>query len=45
VEQLKALIDSYNQLVDSRNQVAGQLTTLDQALDTRLTTQSTTSKN
>ena len=41
VNQLQADIAAYNQLVVTRNQVAGQLTTLDKALDTRLTTQTT----
>jgi hypothetical protein len=35
---LKQDIGSYNQLVNTRNTVAGQLTTLDSAIDTRLTT-------
>jgi len=35
---LKQQIASYNQLVDARNAVAGQLTTLDGAIDTRLPT-------
>lgn len=41
VNSTKALIDEYNQQVATRNTVAAQLTTLDSALDTRLTTQST----
>jgi hypothetical protein len=41
VRSVKANIDRYNQLVGARNQIAGQLTTLDSALDTRLTQQST----
>lgn len=40
VASLKALINQYNQLVAARNAVAGELTTLDKALDTRLTPQS-----
>lgn len=39
---LKQNIASYNQLVDERNGVAGQLTTLDNAIDTRLSTASST---
>lgn len=35
VTDLQSLIASYNQLVATRNQVAGQLTTLDSAIDTR----------
>ncbi|HEY4160708.1 MAG TPA: hypothetical protein VGM08_01475 [Candidatus Saccharimonadales bacterium] len=35
---LKQQIINYNQLVDTRNSVAGQLTTLDSAIDTRLST-------
>ena len=35
---LKQQITAYNQLVDTRNAVAGQLTTLDGAIDTRLST-------
>jgi hypothetical protein len=35
VQKLKDQIDGYNQLVAARNLVAGQLTTLDNALDTR----------
>ena len=41
VNDLQATIDQYNQLVAARNQLAGQLTTLDSAIDTRLTTQTT----
>ncbi len=36
VAKLKQEITSYNQLVDSRNAIAGQLTTLDGAIDTRV---------
>lgn len=39
LSQLQQDIRTYNQLVQARNQLAGQLTTLDKALDTRLTTQ------
>jgi hypothetical protein len=39
VGSLRAAIASYNQLVAARNQLAGQLTTLDSAIDTRLTPQ------
>lgn len=39
VGSLQTAIASYNQLVVARNQVAGQLTTLDGAIDTRLTPQ------
>ena len=39
VTDLKKRIAEYNQLVDERNAVASELTTLDKALDTRLTTQ------
>lgn len=39
VDSLQSTIAAYNQLVAVRNQVAGQLTTLDSAIDTRLTTQ------
>jgi hypothetical protein len=39
VNSLQAAIAHYNQLVVTRNQVAGQLTTLDKALDTRVTKQ------
>ena len=35
---LKQQISNYNQLVDTRNSIAGQLTTLDGAIDTRLST-------
>lgn len=35
VQKLKDQIDGYNQLVAARNLIAGQLTTLDKALDTR----------
>jgi uncharacterized protein YukE len=38
---LQANISSYNQLVTTRNLIAGQLTTLDKALDTRLSVQTT----
>jgi hypothetical protein len=41
VDSTRNLIAQYNQLVATRNQVAGQLTTLDKALDTRLTQIST----
>lgn len=41
VAQLQSDIAAYNQLVATRNQVAANLDTLDQALDTRLTTQTT----
>jgi uncharacterized protein YukE len=41
VNSLKAAIAQYNQLVAARNQIAGQLTTLDSAIDTRLTPQTT----
>jgi len=41
VTSLQAEIAAYNQQVIARNQIAGQLTTLDDALDTRLTTQNT----
>lgn len=37
--ELKDLINSYNQLVAARNLIAGQLTTLDKAIDTRLAPQ------
>jgi hypothetical protein len=37
VGSLQAAIASYNQLVSARNQVAGQLATIDSAIDTRLT--------
>lgn len=36
VSALKREISSYNQLVDTRNSIAGQLTTLDSAIDTRV---------
>jgi len=39
--RLSSAIASYNQLVAARNLVAGQLTTLDNALDTRLTQHTT----
>lgn len=42
VAQLKGLINQYNQLVAVRNAIASELTTLDKALDTRLTTQAQT---
>lgn len=38
VQSLRSKIDSYNQLVAARNLVAGQLSILDKALDTRTTT-------
>lgn len=41
VDTLQNDISAYNALVSQRNQVAGQLTTLDKALDTRLTVQAT----
>jgi hypothetical protein len=41
VRQLQSDITSYNQLVSARNLVATDLDTLDQALDTRLTPQTT----
>ena len=41
VDSLRSAITAYNQLVAARNLVAGQLTTLDNALDTRLPTQAT----
>ena len=41
VTSLKALISQYNQLVTSRNAIASELATLDKALDTRLTPQTT----
>jgi len=37
IDSLQAAIADYNRLVATRNQVAGQLTTLDSAIDTRLT--------
>ncbi len=40
VTSLQTTISSYNQLVTARNLIAGQLTTLDSAIDTRLTQQS-----
>jgi len=40
VNSLRGTIAAYNQLVAARNQIAGQLTSLDSAIDTRLTTQS-----
>ncbi len=40
VASLKNLISRYNQLVEARNAIAQELTTLDKALDTRLTPQS-----
>ncbi len=40
VASLKDLISQYNQLVEARNAIAQELTTLDKALDTRLTPQS-----
>jgi uncharacterized protein YukE len=39
VRKLQANIASYNSLVEARNAVAGELRSLDSALDTRLTTQ------
>lgn len=41
VTNLQAAISQYNQLVTARNLVAGELTTLDKAVDTRLMTQAT----
>lgn len=41
IDSTQAHINQYNQLVASRNQVAGQLAQLDKALDTRLTPAST----
>jgi hypothetical protein len=41
VGSLQSAINNYNQLVATRNAVAGELTTLDNALDTRLTQQTT----
>ncbi|HVX24044.1 MAG TPA: hypothetical protein VG992_01745 [Candidatus Saccharimonadales bacterium] len=41
VATLKRDITAYNELVTTRNKVASQLTTLDQALDTRLTVEQT----
>jgi hypothetical protein len=41
IANLQATITTYNNLVFTRNSVAANLTTLDKALDTRLTTQST----
>ncbi len=41
VEKLKVSIASYNQLVDARNSIAAALASLDQSIDTRLTTKST----
>ncbi len=41
IATLQAEIANYNQLVTARNLIAGQLTTLDKALDTRLSTQQT----
>ncbi|HET7059979.1 MAG TPA: hypothetical protein VFH99_01520 [Candidatus Saccharimonadales bacterium] len=40
VAALKSLINQYNQLVAARNAIASELTTLDKALDTRLTSRS-----
>jgi len=40
LNQLQANISDYNNLVTTRNSIAGELETLDQAIDTRLTTQS-----
>ncbi len=42
VDSLQNAIAAYNQLVATRNAVAADLTTLDKALDTRLTTQTHT---
>lgn len=39
VDRLRASISSYNQLVNARNAIASELTSLDQSIDTRLTTQ------
>jgi len=39
VDQLKGNIANYNDLVDNRNAIAQDLASLDQAIDTRLTTQ------
>lgn len=39
VDRLRSDIDTYNQLVESRNAIASELTSLDQSIDTRLTTQ------
>lgn len=39
VRRLRGDINEYNQLVDARNAIAQELTSLDQALDTRLTPQ------
>jgi hypothetical protein len=36
VQRLRADIDAYNQLVNARNAIAQELTSLDQAIDTRL---------
>jgi uncharacterized protein YukE len=41
VTSLQAAIAQYNQLVETRNNVAGELTTLDKAVDTRLAPQAT----
>jgi uncharacterized protein YukE len=41
VASLQNAITQYNQLVAARNSVAGELTTLDKAVDTRLTPQAT----
>jgi uncharacterized protein YukE len=41
VDTLMSNIAAYNNLVDARNLIAGEVTTLDQAIDTRLTTQPT----
>jgi hypothetical protein len=35
VDSLRGVVTNYNQLVIARNQIAGQLTTLDSAIDTR----------
>ncbi|HET7529148.1 MAG TPA: hypothetical protein VFJ84_02895, partial [Candidatus Saccharimonadales bacterium] len=40
VERLRREISAYNQLVVERNAIAVELTSLDQAIDTRLSTQS-----
>ena len=41
VDSLRGTIAAYNQLVSARNQIAGQLTTLDKAIDTRQIPQTT----
>ncbi|HET7827891.1 MAG TPA: hypothetical protein VFK97_03420, partial [Candidatus Saccharimonadales bacterium] len=40
VDQLRGEINAYNDLVNRRNAIAEELASLDQAIDTRLTTQS-----